>query len=418
MMESTPQSSPSSEDVDAQKHVCVVCGDTATAYRFYGAASVCYSCRIFFRRVVSSDQKLSCNSIDKTEKCAIDKVTRSHCKKCRYEKCLSVGLLPYLVNSTNRKVKEQKKNISNPVNRLEASTSVIKMNPEKPHHLELDDSTFKKYSWKVLIKSISDVFFSSYLEQLMEVEGAAISQIREKRPVIKIQTNAVDVSNKFFISAMNVANKTFFPDFSSQDLQAMSVSATWTLTGFALCIMDYFPATNLWQQTKNCSILYSDEIMSTYKERFPDMDSLEPVPYENYDLWMTPYAKSYEDEIFIENTMKNFQQCLCHDEVLLELILLLAIFSPVNVDLSEEQLRLVKHYQQKVSMMIYSHLMARRNYDNLTSLETMTKIVASIADLNRMGFIMQHGLLKNTHCESEECINIDNINIDFLEVIT
>ena len=57
----------------------------------------------------------------------------------------------------------------------------------------------------------------------------------------------------------------------------------------------------------------------------------------------------------------------------------------------------------------------RRNHDNLTSLDTVTKIVACIADLNKMGFIMQYGLLKNSHGENEECLNIDSIDIDFLE---
>ena len=145
----------------------------------------------------------------------------------------------------------------------------------------------------------------------MFLEGALISQIREKRPMIKVQTNVIDVSNNFFISSMNEANKTFFPNFSKKDLEALSESATRTLNGFALCITDYFPATNLFQQTKNCALLYSDKIMSTYKERFPDMESLKPVPYENYDLWVSPYAKCHEDEAFMENTIIKFQaECL------------------------------------------------------------------------------------------------------------
>ena len=145
----------------------------------------------------------------------------------------------------------------------------------------------------------------------MLLEGALIEQIREKRPIIKVQTNVIDVSNNFFISSMNEANKTFFPNFSKKDLEALSESATRTLNGFALCITDYFPATNLFQQTKNCALLYSDKIMSTYKERFPDMESLNPVPYENYDLWVSPYAKCHEDETFMENTISKFQaECL------------------------------------------------------------------------------------------------------------
>merc|ERR1712045_833781 len=90
------------EEGDSSQHICCVCGDTATGYRFYGARSVCSSCRIFFRRIVTSGQRLSC--IDTGSRpCILDKTTRNHCKQCRYDKCLAVGLLPHLVNTANRK---------------------------------------------------------------------------------------------------------------------------------------------------------------------------------------------------------------------------------------------------------------------------------------------------------------------------
>jgi len=88
-------------------YICCVCGDNATNYRFYGASSVCYSCRIFFRRVVTAKQEFKCHgSGTKKKMCSFDKLTRNQCKKCRFDKCLSVGLLPYLVNTANRKNKK------------------------------------------------------------------------------------------------------------------------------------------------------------------------------------------------------------------------------------------------------------------------------------------------------------------------
>ena len=88
-----------------------------------------------------------------------------------------------------------------------------------------------------------------------------------------------------------------------EDLKFMSENAMRTLTGFNICILDYFPANNLLQQFKNCSRFCSDGILSTYKERFPDMEHLDPVPYKNYDLHITPFAKCYEDEEFVEQTI-------------------------------------------------------------------------------------------------------------------
>ena len=47
----------------------------------------------------------------------------------------------------------------------------------------------------------------------------------------------------------------------------------------------------------------------------------------------------------------------------------------------------------------------------------MTKIVACINDLNSLGLIVQHGLLKKSHDEDEfgENFNIESIDIERLE---
>ena len=41
------------------------------------------------------------------------------------------------------------------------------------------------------------------------------------------------------------------------------------------------------------------------------------------------------------------------------LIYLLATLSPVTVTLQEKEVGILKHFQKKVSIMIYSHLMSR-----------------------------------------------------------
>ena len=43
----------------------------------------------------------------------------------------------------------------------------------------------------------------------------------------------------------------------------------------------------------------------------------------------------------------------------------------------------------------------------------MARIAACIGDLNRIGFILQHGLLKND--ENEEIINVDSIEVEAFE---
>ena len=47
------------------------------------------------------------------------------------------------------------------------------------------------------------------------------------------------------------------------------------------------------------------------------------------------------------------------DEQLGRLVYLLALFSPVKLHIPEKENRLLLSYQQKISIMIYSHLMGR-----------------------------------------------------------
>ena len=70
---------------------------------------------------------------------------------------------------------EPKKETPFPVSCIENSTSVsviasvTTVKPEKPHQLELDDTTFKQFSMKILMQSITEVFYSSFHEQFMEI---------------------------------------------------------------------------------------------------------------------------------------------------------------------------------------------------------------------------------------------------------
>lgn len=92
---------------------CSVCGDRAN-YCFYGALA-CDSCRSFFRRSVLKPRRnplcilsnstcatsTSCSSTSaenvKENSCVINVNTRRDCVKCRFEKCLKVGMKKNLV---------------------------------------------------------------------------------------------------------------------------------------------------------------------------------------------------------------------------------------------------------------------------------------------------------------------------------
>ncbi|CAG5131892.1 unnamed protein product [Candidula unifasciata] len=66
---------------------CRVCGDQAAGFHY--GVNTCEACKGFFRRSLVRDGQYECIG---TGKCLIDASRRKSCPKCRYLKCLSVGM--------------------------------------------------------------------------------------------------------------------------------------------------------------------------------------------------------------------------------------------------------------------------------------------------------------------------------------
>ncbi|ELU03757.1 hypothetical protein CAPTEDRAFT_101804 [Capitella teleta] len=74
---------------DQQQHLCQVCGDVAAG--FHCGAYVCEACKKFFVRCLKQDagMKFVC---PRNNQCDITKDTRTQCQRCRYRKCLALGM--------------------------------------------------------------------------------------------------------------------------------------------------------------------------------------------------------------------------------------------------------------------------------------------------------------------------------------
>ncbi|KAL6091962.1 hypothetical protein STEG23_000537 [Scotinomys teguina] len=79
------------------KRLCLVCGDIASGYH-YGVAS-CEACKAFFKRTIQGNIEYSCPA---TNECEITKRRRKSCQACRFMKCLKVGMLKEVGNSTHQ----------------------------------------------------------------------------------------------------------------------------------------------------------------------------------------------------------------------------------------------------------------------------------------------------------------------------
>ncbi|OWF51293.1 probable nuclear hormone receptor HR38 [Mizuhopecten yessoensis] len=95
---SSTRSSPGREQPQKEALMCAVCGDNAVC-QHYGVRT-CEGCKGFFKRTVQKNAKYVCLA-DKS--CPVDKRRRNRCQFCRFQKCLTVGMVKEVVRTDNLK---------------------------------------------------------------------------------------------------------------------------------------------------------------------------------------------------------------------------------------------------------------------------------------------------------------------------
>ena len=80
---------------------CAVCGDHAPC-QHYGVRT-CEGCKSFFRRTVQRIQKTSKYVCLADKNCPVDKQRRNRCQFCRFQKCLTVGMVREVVRTDSFK---------------------------------------------------------------------------------------------------------------------------------------------------------------------------------------------------------------------------------------------------------------------------------------------------------------------------
>ncbi|XP_061911162.1 probable nuclear hormone receptor HR38 isoform X3 [Entelurus aequoreus] len=101
---------------------CAVCGDNASC-QHYGVRT-CEGCKGFFKRTVQKNAKYVCLA---NKDCPVDKRRRNRCQFCRFQKCLTVGMVREVVRRDSLKGRRGRLP-SKPKMAAEASSSSPKVN--------------------------------------------------------------------------------------------------------------------------------------------------------------------------------------------------------------------------------------------------------------------------------------------------
>ena len=135
-------------------------------------------------------------------------------------------------------------------------------------------------------------------------------------------------------------------------------------------------------------------------------------PLAEYTCMKSPWASSIEVEDFVENTYDVLSRLIKGDPELGKMLGLLALFSPVQVALENEQKCSLKQFQSKISMVIYNHILGKETVDNSSAFERITRLVNILKNLNKCGEIFHDGIIYLD--VEDEMDDIENIEVSVL----
>jgi len=231
--------------------VCGVCGSPATDVQHYGATA-CYSCRAFFRRCIGTGKEYKTCS-RKTDRCVVDAVNRTNCKKCRLQKCLKVGMKPEKVDRNRRKTKCDKLGgngvIAEKIIQVEDVAMFHDVKQSSPESSEDSDGSID------ICALVEECIFDE-MKSLDKVEYISLSISPDKEDSSEImhnkqesltqETDRIEMENiSVIIPSSPVLNFTFEEDFKIHELLVRKENL---FDGMFQTFMDHPEALSYWAQ--------------------------------------------------------------------------------------------------------------------------------------------------------------------------
>ena len=203
--------------------------------------------------------------------------------------------------------------------------------------------------------------FEKFEKKLHSIVLDCLQQIIEKKTIIHVPTNLNEKSNDCYRNFAQTTLKHFLPTVEEKVVLAASQSVQFTTSGMVHCVSlgSCFKYKNFLDQAEKILFFPSKKHIQFYLDLPYNLREIKPLTLAQCDTYISPYAKSLEDEELVSNIVEKTKILLEGDIQLSHLLNLLALFTPVNVDMSMEDYSLFKYFQEKITMMMYTHLMKR-----------------------------------------------------------
>ena len=336
-------------------------------------------------------------------------------RSCRFQKCLSVGMNPLLVDSCKNSKLPHVENLEERFN--ESSTSIkskvkVEDASKVPTISYFHDEAFKKHNFlKAYEETYREVMLDPngvYLKSQIFLEEEMFSQMIQKRPKYKLDALYFDNLKKIVYQIV----RKFLIKHIGTRLKKETIEG--------ICEKTYMAMFSLYQALENCfdnknildqfysSYHFPNEVLDLFKDKFPFTENLSPYKTEDFEIMTAPVTPNLEDDNFLGSTYGQFFELMDGDKELGRILAMLVMFTPFDVALTNEESLILKEFQSQVSIIMFNHILSKEKETILSASKRFSDLVLIVKDLYRCGFILTNMTFVSDHNGSQD---IDNISV-------
>ena len=160
---------------------------------------------------------------------------------------------------------------------------IITSTIESPSHFNLDDNFESGLVKQKMLYIFDEVFFDynhgEFCSHNMKATSSIIQQWKEKKPMITVSPDDVEARKRLGEVYFTKVLETFFPSFSHDTIIELQKNVNFTISGLVTAFHYCFPSSNLLEQITKI-FMPSERYLQVHKAQFPDIEELEPIPFE------------------------------------------------------------------------------------------------------------------------------------------
>ena len=347
--------------------ICCVCedDDPTKVQNMYGATSVCFACRNFFRTCVNNENKteLKCIRKNPVSRCPINKSTRKDCKFCRYQKCLSVGMKPLLVDRRKNKISRE---------------TTISCSSEEASRKEKFLKTYEE-TYRLVMLEPNGVYLTSQASLEDEMVRKPNACFHEKWKKIVHQ-----VVEKFLLQHTQTRLK-------KETIKSITAETHMAMFSLHQALKNCFDNKNILEQFSN-AYHFPKVVLDLLKDECPYTDTEEFSPFkpEEFEIKTTAATQNQEDDDFLESTKGMLFKLMQGDQELGRIFALIVMFTPCDVELTNEESLIFKEFQSQVSMIMFSHIMSQEEETFVSAFKRCSDLASIVKDIFKCGLILKN----------------------------